>query len=128
MSEIDFSAHNKLTAMVRERRDALTVRWLISTAIIGGYAMVLAALAKSRPAPVPVWVIATCWGLSVLFAIASFVIPRRQLTDQHILTQLQRPIAIEQWTRRLKLTQPQQHELAGLPPAEQSLFGLNLLF
>src|SRR5262245_6268425 len=106
MSEIDFSVVNKLTSMVRERRDALTVRWLISTAMIGGYAMVLAVLAKSRPAPIPSWVMALCWSLAVLFAVASFVVPTRMLTDQHLLAQLQRPIALEQWARRLKLTSP----------------------
>jgi hypothetical protein len=128
MSEPDFAAVNELTRLLRQRKDALTLRWLAVTVSIGVFGLVLAALAKNPPDPFPVAAKIAIWVVAATLALLSILLPRRQLTDKHVLQQLAFPVDPQRWARQMRLDADQSRSLGSLPDLEQRLFGLTMLF
>lgn len=128
MAQPDFAARNKLDVLVRERKDALSMRWLAATAAIAGHSLLLAAIAREIPDEVPWAVTALCWLLAALLAVLAVVLPRRRLTDKELARHLESPVDLELCSRRLRLDPEQRRVLAELPSVEQRAFGLILLF
>lgn len=128
MTQPDFAARNQVDALVRERKDALTVRWLIHTGAIGASAVLLAILAHTVPEPVATPVVALAWLIGLALAALSVVLPRRRLADEHLASWLRAPVDPYRWALQMKLTDEQKDAFMALPPAEQRVFGLTLLF
>lgn len=127
MSELDFRAINELTSLLRERKDALTIRWLYSTVGIGVFALIVAWFEQGSPR-VPRFLTIAVWVATFVLAGLSIFLPRRQLSDRDLARQLKKPADAQGWARTMKLTPKQAETLAGLPDLEQRLFGLTTLF
>jgi hypothetical protein len=128
MAQPDFSARNKLDVLVRERKDALSIRWMAATTAIAGISLLIAAFAHDIPNEVPWAVKVACWLAGVVLAVLSVVLPRRWLTDKELRRQLEQPVEPDVFRRRMRLDAEQSQTLAELPSTERSAFGLILLF
>ncbi len=127
MTQPDFSAINKLTVLVRERKDALTIRWLGATMTIGIFALIVAWFERGSPRlPMPLTI--AFWLVGATCAVLSVWLPRKQLTDPLLARQLARPADAKGWARQLGLGPEQAGTLAELPDLEQRLYGLTILF
>lgn len=127
MTQPDFSAINKLTVLLRERRDALTIRWLAATVMVGVFALIVAWFEQGSPR-VPLALTIVFWLVGAVCAVLSVWLPRKQLADRHLARQLSLPADAQGWARRLELGAEQSRALATLPDLEQRLYGLTLLF
>jgi hypothetical protein len=127
MSELDFQAINKLTELLRERKDALTIRWLYATATIGAFALIVALFEQGRPR-VPMALTVVVWLATAVLAGLSIWLPRKKLTDRDLLRQLRLPVDVHGWAQKMRLNAEQTRTLAELPSLEQRLFGLTLIF
>jgi hypothetical protein len=128
MNQPDFSARNKLDALVRERKDALSIRWIAATAAIGGYALIVSVVARDLPQPVSPVLSVLCWIAAAALCALSVVMPRRSLTDKQIARHLERPADPQRWAAVLRLSPGDSRTLAELPEEEQRVFGLTLAF
>lgn len=127
MTALDFQAINRLTGLLRERKDALTIRWLGSTVAIGVFALIIAWFEQGSPR-VPLLLTVFVWVASAVLAGLSVWLPRQQLADPHVARRLRLPADAQGWARKMRLTPEQARTLAALPNLEQRLFGLTLLF
>jgi hypothetical protein len=127
MSELDFQAINKLTELLRARKDALTIRWLFATATIGVFALIVALFEQGRPR-VPMALTVLVWMATAVLAGLSIWMPMKKLTNRDLLRQLRLPVDVHGWARTMRLDAEQTSTLASLPSLEQRLFGLTLIF
>jgi hypothetical protein len=128
MAQPDFSARNKLAVLVRERKDALSVRWMVATTAIAGYALLLAAVARDLPDELPWAVTVACWLAGAVLAVLAIVLPQRRLTDKELKRHLQRPVESDVLSKRLRLDAEQSRMLGELPASERRAYGLVELF
>jgi hypothetical protein len=128
MAQTDFAAANELTRLLRQRKDALTIRWLAITVAIGVFGLVLAVLAQHPHDPIAPALTIASWVVVVGLAVASIVLPHKQLTDKHVVKHLGLPADPQRLARQLKLDAEQARVLGALPDLEQRLFALTALF
>jgi hypothetical protein len=128
MTQPDFAARNQVDVLLRERKDALTLRWLAATGGVGAIAVVLSIMANTIPNELPTAVVALVWIAGALIAILSVALPRNLLTDAQLAAFLRAPPDAYRWAIALKLKPEQKDAFLALPPQEQSVFALTLLF
>lgn len=128
MTEPDFAARNQVDVMLRERSETLTKLWLVATFAIGLVAIVLAAVGETMPAELPGAVVTLAWLVAGLLALLSVVLPQRELGDPYLDRWLRLPVDAHRWAKQMRFSVEQRDAFIALPPAEQSVFGLTLLF
>jgi hypothetical protein len=128
MTQPDFTARNQVDVLVRERAEALTKRWLAATGAIGAVALLLSMLANTMPEKVSGFLVLSCWLVGGVLAVLSVVLPRGELADSHIAKWVRAPVDAYRWAKRMGLNDDQQDVFIDLPPAEQSLVGLTILY
>jgi len=128
MTQPDFAVRNQVDVLLRERAEALTRRWLMATGAVGALAVVLSIQANSMPEPVSGLVAILAWLAGGLLAVLSVVLPQRELADPYISRWLRAPVDVYRWAGQMKLTPKQKQVFFALPPEEQSVFGLTILF
>src|SRR5262249_12517758 len=124
----NFAARNQTDVLVRERKDILTIPWLFATALIGGYAGVLAVYGRSIAEPLPPAVAPVMFIVAGVLGVLSVVLPPLKLGDKQLRAQLAEPVEPFVWARSMRLRGPNKDVFKALPPEEQKLLALTLLF
>jgi cobalamin synthase len=124
----DFAAQNQVTALLRERKDVLTVRWLAATAAIGALAIVLALIAQTIPAELPTAVVVVAWLIGGALAAASVLAPRQMMGQKLIAARLRAPVDAYRCAVQMKLSAANKDVFIALPVSEQSVCALTLMF
>jgi hypothetical protein len=124
----DFAAQNQVLGLMRERADVLTMRWLGVTAAIGALSVALAVFAETIPAEVPAAAVAVFWVVAVALAVASVLVPRQLMGDKLIAAHMRAPVDAYRWAVQLKLKAASKDVFIALPPSEQRVCSLTLMF
>ena len=128
MTEPNFAARNQTEVLLRQRRDILTIPWLCATVLIGGYAVVLAVYGRTVAEPLPPGLGPALMGAGVVLALLSVLLPLRQLGDKRLEARLRVPIEAYFWARSMRLRGVHAETFKALPPEEQRMLGLTILY
>jgi hypothetical protein len=113
--------------LVRVRKDALILRWTVTTVIIGVYAVFLAFWNKPITEQVRPLVTALFSASAALLAAASIYVPFKLLDDARLQAYLADEIDAHRWALRMRFDGPQTDVFVALPPPAQRLLSLTLL-
>jgi hypothetical protein len=113
---------------MRVRKDALTLRWVVATVLIGVYAGVLASLTESVLQPARPVVLVVLGVLAALLTAGSIVVPRTLLADESLTEPSRMPIDAHRWARRMRLKGAHIDAFVALPARAQRIVGLTILF